>query len=531
MAWHALATPLTLYAVALIVRLSTLVLVPFSLTEGSAYYVAVARNMADGRGMVIDALWSYATPPLTLPRQAFELWQPMASVVAALPMHLFGSTFASAQLGFAVLGAALAPLAWWIARDAGRRLDLPANRARAVAAGAGLLVAVGAPFVLAAAVPDSTLPFTVVGVAACVAMPAAARGNRRALLVVGLLLGLAYLTRMEAVYLGLVFILLAWLTGVRGRQLVARIGGVAVVGALVALPWWLRNVAAFGTPLTGQLADNVFFTRNEQIFAWHDQPTLAGFLAQGPATMAANIAAAAWNSFFDVLLLPGTVIVGVGLVTLTLGWRRRQLVSASALWAVLAFGLITFVMTSVAFPVATLWGTFAHASGPLLVGLAVLAVLGGDAFIARVRVWRGWQRPNAWMAPAALVVLAVTMTAFQLVSAGRQAKQRDRQVAAAAAAVSFALAPNSTTPVITDHPIWLSEALGVPALALPDEDAASVVDLARTFGARAVVILDSDLRNPAALAADSSGCLEPLPVSSLTDLPALTVFTISEACR
>jgi len=46
-----------------------------------------------------------------------------------------------------------------------------------------------------------------------------------------------------------------------------------------------------------------------------------------------------------------------------------------------------------------------------------------------------------------------------------------------------------------------------------------------------VVILDSDLHNPATLAADSSGCLERLPVSTLTGVPALTVFTISEACR
>jgi len=198
---------------------------------------------------------------------------------------------------------------------------------------------------------------------------------------------------------------------------------------------------------------------------------------------------------------------------------------------VLVFGLIAFVVTSVAFPVATLWGTFAHASGPLLVGLAVVAVLGGDAFVARVRVRRGWQRPNAWMAPAALLALAVTMTAFQLVSAGGQAKQRDRQVAAAAAVINHALAPDGSTPIITDYPIWLSDALGVPALALPAEDAASVVDLARTFGARAVVILDSDLHNPATLAADSSGCLERLPVSTLTGVPALTVFTISEACR
>ena len=336
---------------------------------------------------------------------------------------------------------------------------------------------------------------------------------------------------MEAVYLGIVFVALAWQAGVRGRGLVGRIGAVAVVGALVALPWWLRNIAAFGTPLPGQLAGNAFMTRNEQIFAWTDQPTLSGFLAQGPATIAANIAAGAWENFVNVLFLPGAVMVVAGLLTLAFGWRRRRPISASPLWALLVYGLVAFVATTVVFPVATLWGTFSHASGPLLVGLAVLAVIGGDAFVARVRVWRGWQRANVWMAPGALVALALTMTGLQLVLASGQATQRERQVAAAAAVVGYALAPDPSTPIITDHPIWLSDALGVPALALPDENATSVLDLARTFGARAVVILNSDLRDPAKLAMDPTGCFENLPVATLTDMPQLTVFTISEACR
>src|SRR3954463_1342489 len=75
--------PAALYAAALLVRLVAMTMVTFPLSEGSAYYVAVARNLAAGRGPVIDAIWSYASPPLTLPRPAFELWQPLASVLAA----------------------------------------------------------------------------------------------------------------------------------------------------------------------------------------------------------------------------------------------------------------------------------------------------------------------------------------------------------------------------------------------------------------------------------------------------------------
>ncbi|MEP7159092.1 MAG: hypothetical protein ABI797_06670, partial [Chloroflexota bacterium] len=85
-----------LYALAVAVGLIVISLVRQPLTEGSSYYVDVARNLVNGRGLVIDAIWSYSTPPLTLPRPAFELWQPMASFVAAAPMYVFGATLNAA---------------------------------------------------------------------------------------------------------------------------------------------------------------------------------------------------------------------------------------------------------------------------------------------------------------------------------------------------------------------------------------------------------------------------------------------------
>src|SRR5687768_6738900 len=72
-------TFVALYGVALAVGFLVMALVRDPLFEGTSYYVTVAGNLVSGRGPVIDAIWSYATPPLTLPRPAFELWQPMAS--------------------------------------------------------------------------------------------------------------------------------------------------------------------------------------------------------------------------------------------------------------------------------------------------------------------------------------------------------------------------------------------------------------------------------------------------------------------
>ena len=60
----------------------------FPKPEDTAYYVGVARNLLEGRGLVSDALWSYQTPPLVFPRPAFEVWLPLPTFLAAIPMAL-----------------------------------------------------------------------------------------------------------------------------------------------------------------------------------------------------------------------------------------------------------------------------------------------------------------------------------------------------------------------------------------------------------------------------------------------------------
>ena len=88
-----MAIPVALYLFAAAVGFVAAASITFPTNEASAYYVSVARNLASGHGLFIDAIWSYATPPLVLPRPAFELWQPMASFVGAIPIALFVNSF------------------------------------------------------------------------------------------------------------------------------------------------------------------------------------------------------------------------------------------------------------------------------------------------------------------------------------------------------------------------------------------------------------------------------------------------------
>jgi hypothetical protein len=486
-----------------------------------------------GRGLVVDAIWSYATPPLVLPRPAFELWQPMASFVAALPMALLGTSFDAAQIGFAFLGATLAPLAWLVARDASSRLALPERRAQSVTIGAGVLTALSAPLLLAGAAPHSTLPFAVFGVAACLLVPRAISGDRRVLVALGVALGAAYLTRMEAVWLGLAFVGAAFL-GTRSLRRTAWLGlAAAAVAGVVAAPWWLRNLTVFGTPLPGQLADNILLTRNEQIFAYVDRPTLAGYLGQGAPTVLANVGAAVSHDLVDVLLVPAGPLAALGLLTLVIGLRRRGVRPAGALAVLLGAGAITYAATSVLFPVATLWGTFEHAAGPLHVGLVVVALIGADAFVARVREWRNWPRSNAWLAPAGLALIGLPIAALALAGAASSANADARRINDIAQVLPAALeraGVGPTTPLIADRPIWLSDALANPVIALPDESADTIAHLARDFDAAAIVVteprgsLPASLRAPAATACFTEQAVPGMPSGS-------AVFLVSEECR
>ncbi len=82
-----------IFAIALLVRAFFAAQIVFPKPEDTAYYVGVARNLLEGRGLVSDALWSYQTLPLTFPREAFEVWLPLPTLLAAIPMALLGAAF------------------------------------------------------------------------------------------------------------------------------------------------------------------------------------------------------------------------------------------------------------------------------------------------------------------------------------------------------------------------------------------------------------------------------------------------------
>ncbi|MEX1173138.1 MAG: hypothetical protein WEG56_11065 [Chloroflexota bacterium] len=489
---EAVLSVLLVFAVALVVRTWFAVQIVFPKPEDTAYYVGVARNLLEGRGLVSDAMWSYATEPLVFPKPAFEVWLPLPTFLAAGSMALFGMSFAASQVPFVVIGAIVPVLAWRLAADVAAERGLPVGRARTVALGTGLTTAVYLPLLLHSALPDSTMPFAALALGACLLMARIARDPRGAglldprLIGLGILLGLAALSRNEAAWLALIWAGLAWFTtGGSVAQRVRLVGVVGVVALAIFLPWMLRNLDAFGSPLPGQAITNAFSVTGFDIFAWNDPPTLARYLAVGPARLLEMRVEGLGHNLGNVLLLPGIPVALIGLVAMP--WQARGV----AVRPLLLISVITFLVTSLIFPVATTWGTFLHAAGPAHVLLVLSAVLGMDAMLAAIGRRLGWTRPVAWLGATMGVAASLLFTAVLLPTFGGGSRATMAQYQELPPRMAAAGHPLDATagPVISNFPIWIAEAQRIPALALPDEPAADVLDLASTFGARLVVLV------------------------------------------
>ena len=536
------------FLVALVIRAWAATQITFPRPEDVAYYVGVARNLVEGRGVTTDAIWSFGTPPLSFPRPAFEVWLPLPSFLAAVPMAVFGATFAAAQVSSVVVGSLVCVLAWRLAADVAAARGFPIGRARSFAVGAGLASAAYLPLVLASVQPDSTMPFAALVLVACLLMTRLSRRislddarqgidafvqqterlvvrRSRVGIALAVVLGVAAMTRNEAIWLALTFAIIEWSNA---RSAYAgwsdRIGawGIRVIPVgffafLVFAPWALRDWVVFGSPLPGQALTNALSLEGTDIFAWQDPPTLARYLDAGLPRLLELRLIGTWHNLSSVLLLLGVPLSVLGLVgLLPLARRRRSATDSGSsaasdsgspasaqsaeldpLRPLLIFSVLTFLVASLVFPVSTTWGTFLHAAGAIHVLLILSALLVLDGVIVWVGRRRGWTNPVAWLGPAFAIAGCLLFSAVILPSEGRAARATaDRYAAlslAFAAPGSELAAAAGDGPMISDFPIWLAEATRHHTLALPNEPAENILDLARAFDPPAhVLVIDAD---------------------------------------
>lgn len=473
-----------LTAIALAVRTGVALIVPQAPWTDSAYYFASAQRLAAGEGLTLPFVWSFLEtggrlpPDPSLPIHSHAHWMPLTAMVTALGMELFGSSWRGAQAVMILLSTALTPITYLIA------LDLWRSRPAAVTG--SLLVIFSGPLLLFGSIVESYAVFGLVGSLALFAALRSIADQRRArlwLLLSGGLVGVATLTRIEGILLG-VATATAWLigmgwTGWRARGRIGWAAGVASFGlfCLAVAPWAARNVATFGRVLPSTGGHTLWIKDYNEQFSITADTSVAAYLAQGAGPiLVAKVGA--WLTILGYsLALLGGVFGIFFLAGMWRGLRRAVLVPFVVYW------LTMLVVMGGVFTFHAPHGLFYHHAAawlPIAAPLAAAAV--PDVATGLGRWWRFLRRPatHRFLLRASLIGAVL----FSLVSSGLLLAEWRANLAAVHAADRFLDANASPDDVVLfrDAPL-LTANTGWRAVAPPNDPYPVIEQVARAYGA------------------------------------------------
>jgi hypothetical protein len=241
------------------------------------HYYNLGLRILDGHGFTIDYIWNYFRPPTALIHPE-DHWMPLAGVLAALGMGVFGQTVTGALIPFIVIGGILVPiLCFLLARQFGL-----SDMGSLFCAAAGAFLP---EFVLNSVRTDTTIPNVFFFCSSIWLLNAALKqGKIRYFFLSGVCGGLSYLTRNDALVLLPMLLVVLGIYGIWKRDVLRgalRWGWLLLpLGMMVvAAPWLVRNLQAFGSISGSGLADMFFYTHVNDHWAYGRHFTLETMLS------------------------------------------------------------------------------------------------------------------------------------------------------------------------------------------------------------------------------------------------------------
>lgn len=437
----------------------------------SAFYYTVAKNIVDGRGIVVDYVVYFFLGLVPLTHYAGDFWNPLAEVFLSLPMLLLGKSVFNALLASIAAGVVPALVGFL----AGRRF--------AHSVMIGVLVGVltfFSPFqVLVSVLTEAIIFFGAFG---SLALYFAAKGRRdpRYFLLAAMSTGLAHFVRQDGILLLLALVLCVLIAPLPWHRRMVLAGAALAVHALMISPMLARNLLTYGSPLQPGPASTAFMTSYEDFHAYNKALNwetlraawgIRGIITRRFHTAGENLAQI--KSFLDPVLL---YVASLGAVNLALTRERArdlQVLVPPLIFSVLAYGFYTVV---------------ASFSGPgslpksLAVVLPFVCILIVDLLASRIR-------------PVPLMSLAVFTLAALLGYRGYQrsygATVYYNQVYEHYASVRAMVGEDARThgeepadAVIMSRDVWdVYEGTGLRGVMIPNNDLQTILSVAGHYGA------------------------------------------------
>jgi uncharacterized membrane protein len=469
--------------------------------DDPAFYIQTARNLAAGRGLVIDVVWTQFVPFAAVTHLSHEFWMPLTTALMAVFIRLFGDTLLAAQLPDVLAGALLPVLTYAL----GRTIWKDRRRWSLLAA---ILVIPAATLVYQSASSDSSALYAVLAISA-LSVSAAAIDQRsiKSSFIAGILCGLSYLTRSHGSLLPIAIGLYGVSVLRRERPIMLKLLLAGAVGYFIfAVPWWLRNLNAFGAIQPIPFGTLVAARDYGDLFNYTQLPMLSDMVSYDlGANLLLRLKAIGQTLVVIVVISFPFGIMGLPFIV----FRRHSIFRLFVLYSIFLFLGFSFL-----FPTSATTGSFYHSAGafaPLgAIGCVLLIQKLNDRFRGRARSFGRLLGPAIYIACAILIVIQ----ACAAWPAAIKLSQIDRDKFQAAADWLRQNVPAQQT-LIATQAHSLNYVSGYPAVTLPaNQDVSIVRQMAERYAVRYVVITEPvglypDALNQAGvkLAADVSGAL------------------------
>lgn len=462
-----------IFLLALVFRSVCLVFIQHPGIADPNHYYNLGVRLVEGQGFTIDYIWEYNQPPASIVHPD-DHWMPLAGLIAAIPMQLFGIGVHNALIPFILIGSLVSVLSYAIARQFGCS-EMSSLFAAAAAA-------VLPEFVLNSVRTDTTMVNVLL---VCTSIYLMTRGFQQGgvwnFVGSGIAAGLSYLTRNDSSLLlpvlGLTFLVYSYRNPVR-RTIVRFFTYAAVMTAVafvVILPWLIRNVRELGTPTPPGLSSMFFYVTQAEHYAYNRQFTLQTMLASQtiPELIGKRLfefAAAVKLTYTTLdIFLPVAVFGGFLLLIAARDRQRILTLTPVLIWLVLIF--ITY---PILIPLKSQSGSFKKAYLTIIPLLLPLASYALDRVIADNRVRAG------------TMILAVVLSganAFELVRADANFTNTYlnsmRQVAAVAESLPDTNGDGQIILMAQDP--FMLRFVGLSSVMVPFEDRDTVLEVAKRY--------------------------------------------------
>ncbi len=234
----------------------------------SAFYFTVAKNIAEGRGPVVDYIVYFFGGLLPLPHYAGDFWNPTASFLIAMPMLLFGKSISVALIA-PILAGIVPAVAGFLA---GRTY----SGSYAVAALTGILTFFSAFLVWFSVTTEAIIFAGAFGSMALYFMMRRDASGRYFLLA-ALFTGLANLIRQDYILLLVTLEVCILLLAIPRRKKITLAAAALGIHLLVVAPLLLLNYTELHTVFPAGPGKTAFLTTYEDFHSYNKQidwPTL-----------------------------------------------------------------------------------------------------------------------------------------------------------------------------------------------------------------------------------------------------------------